>query len=384
MLGVMRRFASIRAHVAALAAVAVVTAAIGAIEARGHIASISMLYLIVVLASATLAGRGPAITASLAAFLSFNWFFVEPLHTFSVGDPDEWLALVVFLATAAITGQLAANQRDRAREARERERETVALYEERDRLREQATEAEVLRRADELKTALLGAVSHDLRTPLASIIASAGSLRQSDVDWSDAERESFLSDIEGEARRLARIVANLLDLSRMDAGTLRPERGWYDLAALVDDVLGRLRAVTRDHLVHVHVGDDMPPVPLDYVEVDQVLSNLVENAVRHTPSGTEIWIAVECQNGEAVVTVSDNGPGIARTELPRLFDPFVRAAQRRGGPGGVGLGLAIARGLVEAHGGRITAENRADGGASFRFTLPLELPGRTPALVAVQ
>ena len=379
MLDLMRRVAP---YGVALVAVALVTALIGAIEARGHIANISMLYLIVVLAAATLAGRGPAISASLAAFLAYNWFFVPPLHTFGVGDPNEWFALVIFIITATITGQLAADQRDRAREAAERERETVALYSERDRLRERATEAEVLRRADELKTALLGAVSHDLRTPLASIIASAGSLRQPDVVWTDVERESFLSDIEGEARRLARIVANLLDLSRMESGTLRPERGWYDLAALVDDVLGRLRAVTRDHPIRVHASDDMPPVPLDYVEIDQVLSNLVENAARHTPAGTEISIVIEHHDGDALVTVSDGGPGIPEPALAHLFDPFVRAAQRKGGPGGVGLGLAIARGLVEAHGGRITATNRAGGGATFRFTLPLALPGRTPALVA--
>ncbi len=371
-------------YVVALAAVGIITALIGAVESRGHVSNISMLYLIVVLAAATLAGRGPAISASLGAFLAFNWFFVQPLHTFTVGDPEEWFALVIFLVTAAITGQLAADQRDRAREAAERERETVALYEEQGRLRERATEAEVLRRADELKTALLGAVSHDLRTPLASIIASAGSLRQPDVIWTDTERESFLSDIEGEARRLARIVANLLDLSRMESGSLRPERGWYDLAALVDDVLGRLRAMTRDHPVHVQTNEEMPPVPLDYVEIDQVLSNLVENAVRHTPAGTEIWIGIERVADEAVVTVSDGGPGIPETALGQLFDPFVRAAQRKGGPGGVGLGLAIARGLVEAHGGRITAANRAEGGATFRFTLPLALPARTAALAGTR
>src|SRR5438132_1508425 len=312
----MARVAPVRSALLTLAGVALITVVIGVIEARGHIANISMLYLIVVLAAATFGGRGAAVVASVASFLAYNWFFVQPQHTFQVGDPDEWFALVLFLITAAITGQLAAQLRDRASEAAARERETRHLYEERERLRQQATDAEVLRRADELKTALLGAVSHDLRTPLASIIASAGSLRQRDVEWTAVEREGFLSDIEGEARRLERIVANLLDLSRMESGTLRPERGWYDLAALVDDVL-----------------DDLPPVPLDYVEIDQVLSNLVENAIRHTPSGTSVWIRVRAADDELRVTVSDDGPGISEDIRAHLFDAFVRGGDRRGAGG---------------------------------------------------
>jgi K+-sensing histidine kinase KdpD len=370
----MWRRAPIRAYALTLVAVGAITGIIGAIEARGHIANISMLYLIVVLAAATFAGRRAAITASLASFLAYNWFFVQPLHTLTVGDPDEWFALVLFLITAAITGQLASQLRDRAREAAERAAETVHLYEERERLREQATEAEVLRRADELKTALLGAVSHDLRTPLSSIIASAGSLRQPDVEWTTAERDAFLADIEGEARRLARIVANLLDLSRMESGTLRPERGWYDIAALVDDVLGRLRGLTATHHVHVDAPDDLPPVPLDYVEIDQVLSNLIENAVRHTPPGTNVWVDARRADAALAVSVSDDGPGIPADARQRLFDPFVRSGDRRGAPRGAGLGLAIARGLVEAHGGRIVADERPGGGTVVRFTLPLREP----------
>jgi len=318
------------------------------------------------------------VAAALASFLAYNWFFVEPLHTFQVGDQEEWFALVLFLITAGITGQLASQLRDRARESAERAQETVALYEERERLREQATEAEVLRRADELKTALLGAVSHDLRTPLSSIIASAGSLRQPDVEWTAAERDAFLADIESEARRLARIVANLLDLSRMESGTLRPERGWYDFGALVDDVLGRLRPLTAGHEITLEVAEDLPPVPLDYVEIDQVLSNIIENALGHTPAGTKIRIGAARDGEQLAVTISDDGPGIARDVRDRLFDPFVRSGDRRGSVRGAGLGLAIARGLVEAHGGRIEASARPGAGTTIRFTLPLQGPTAAP------
>lgn len=364
---------SLAAYALTLAAVGVATLVIGASEGIGQIATISMLYLLVVLGSAILAGSTAAILASVASFLAYNWFFVRPLHTFQVGDPSEWFALLLFLVTAAITGELAAQLRERARVAAARERETVHLYEERERLREQATDAEVLRRADELKTALLGAVSHDLRTPLASIIASVGSLRQTDVEWTPPEREAFLGDIDNEARRLARIVANLLDLSRMESGTLRPERGWYDLAALVDDVLGRLRPLTEGHPVHVAMPDDLPPVPLDYVEIDQVLSNLIENAVRHTSAGTNIWITAQRSGDAVAITVADDGPGIPPGARERLFDPFVRGGDRRGAQRGAGLGLAIARGLVSAHGGAISATERSGGGTSIAFTLPMRV-----------
>ena len=244
-------------------------------------------------------------------------------------------------------------------------------------LRDANTRAEILRRADELKSALLAAVSHDLRTPLASIIASAGSLRQPDVQWTEPERRDFVADIEAEAKRLSRIVDNLLDLSRMEAGVLRPDRGWYDIGALVDDVLGRLRVATVGRRISVDVPDDLPPVPLDYAEIDQVLTNLIENAVRHTPADAAIHIRAFLGDDEVAVEVADDGPGIDPRALPRIFDAFVRGAPRQ--RPGVGLGLAVARGLVEAHGGRIAAANLPGGGASFRFTLPLGLPAPASA-----
>jgi two-component system sensor histidine kinase KdpD len=207
-------------------------------------------------------------------------------------------------------------------------------------------------------------------------VASAGSLRQTDVRWTDAERESFLSDIEQEARRLSRIVSNLLDLSRMESGTLHPERAWYDLAALIDDVVGRLRPLTQEHRVEIRVPEDFPPVSLDYVEIDQVLSNLIENAARHTRPGTAIVVSAAIEGEEAIVEVSDDGPGVPKDALDHVFEPFFRGLSG-GTPRGTGLGLAVARGLVEAHGGRISVRNGPESGAIFRFTLPLEQAART-------
>ena len=169
----------------------------------------------------------------------------------------------------------------------------LGLTLERLQLQREANEAEVLRRTDELRTALMNAVSHDLRTPLASIIASAGSLQQSDVQWTETERREFLNAIEQEAERLNRLVGNLLDLSRIEAGSLRPEMGWYDLGSLVEEVVGRLRFLTAAHEVSVEIPSDLPPIQFDYVEIDQVLTNLIENAIKYTPAGSEIRVTVQ-------------------------------------------------------------------------------------------
>lgn len=247
----------------------------------------------------------------------------------------------------------------------------VGMAVERARLRREATEAEILRRADDLRTALLNAVSHDLRTPLSSIIASAGSLRRQDVQWSAADREEFAAAIEEEARRLNRIVENFLALSRLEAGALRPQKDWYDLGALVDDVVGRLKTATAGHKVRLEVADDLPPLFLDYVEIDQVLSNLLENAAKYSPEGSEIVVSARQVGAEVHVAVTDSGPGIPAAALARIFEPFYRADRAESLAKGTGLGLAVARGLVLAHGGRIWAENLPGQGSRFTFTLPL-------------
>jgi two-component system sensor histidine kinase KdpD len=173
-----------------------------------------------------------------------------------------------------------------------------------------------------------------------------------------------------EAERLNRLVSNLLDLSRIEAGSIQPEKGWYDLGSLVNEVAGRLRRLAASHNLVLDLPDSLPPLQFDYVEIDQVLTNLIENAVKYTPAGSEIRLLVRAAGDTVQIEVADDGPGIPAEALPHLFKPFYRAPGDLR-PRGSGLGLAVARGLVEAHGGSIWAENREEGGARFVFTLPL-------------
>ncbi|MDP9266041.1 MAG: ATP-binding protein, partial [Chloroflexota bacterium] len=255
----------------------------------------------------------------------------------------------------------------------------IALAVDRARLRDEATENDVLRRSDELKTSLLGAVSHELRTPLASMMASAGSLLQKDVEWTDAEREEFLQAILEEVVRLDRLVGELLDVSRIEAGRLVVDKQWHSVDELVRDTLGRMRSTTARHRVRLDIPDDLPPAPLDDVAVGQVLRNLIENASRYAPAGTAISISARIDGEELRLKVADEGPGVAPEDRERAFAPFerLRRAERRTDRG-VGLGLAIARRLVEAHGGRVWVESAEGGGARFVVALPLAIEP-TPA-----
>src|SRR5207253_8206696 len=181
----------------------------------------------------------------------------------------------------------------------------------------------------------------------------AGSLRQRDVVWTDWDRDEFAMSVQEEALRLDRVVGNLLDLSRIENGSFVPHKTWHDVGALVEDVAGRLRPVTAEHPVRLEVQDDLPPIELDYVEIQQVLSNLVENAAKFSPPGSEIAIRVGREDGDIQFEVRDHGPGIPTADAERIFAPFVRLARPGHRSRGVGLGLAIAKRLVEAHAGSI-------------------------------
>jgi two-component system sensor histidine kinase KdpD len=247
----------------------------------------------------------------------------------------------------------------------------AALLIERARLRRESWQVEVLRRTDALRAALLSSVSHDLRTPLASIKAAASSLLQEDVQWDEEARRSFAVAIERESDRLDRLVENLLDMSRIEGGALQPEKEWYPVDELIHDVLGHMQPLLQGRTIHVSLPAEPPVVELDYLQIDQVLTNLIENAARYTPATSPIEIRVEVNGEQILVSIADRGPGIPPEDLERIFDKFYRVQRSPGDSRGSGLGLAVSRGLIETHGGRIWAENRQGGGAIFRFTLPL-------------
>lgn len=244
---------------------------------------------------------------------------------------------------------------------------------ERARLRRESLRMAVLERTDALRMALLSSVSHDLRTPLSSIKAAASSLLQVDVQWDDEIKRSFARTIEHETDRLNHLVSNLLDMSRIEEGALKPEKELYLLDELIVDVLSRMEPILRNRTVHTEIPTNLPPVEVDYLQMDQVLTNLIENAVRYTPPDSPIEMGVRAEGEQVVLTIADRGPGIPSTDLERIFDKFYRVLPIEKSvryPSGSGLGLAVCKGLVEAHGGQIWAEAREGGGSVFSVALP--------------
>jgi two-component system sensor histidine kinase KdpD len=252
----------------------------------------------------------------------------------------------------------------------------VALAIERSRLSEEAQQTHVRIETERMRNAILSSVSHDLRTPLAAITGAASSLLHPDTTASAAARDELARSIVREAERLDRLLKNLLDMMRLEAGAVQLNRAWHPLDEIVGTALGRLEGRLRDHPVRAELPADFPLIFVDGVLLEQVLINLLENAIKYAPPGSPIKVAATAGAREAVIEVADRGPGVPPAEQGRIFEKFYRTHQAR--DGGVGLGLTICRGIVEAHGGRIWVENRTGGGAAFRFALPL--PAEQPPI----
>jgi two-component system, OmpR family, sensor histidine kinase KdpD len=259
----------------------------------------------------------------------------------------------------------------------------TALAIERAQLGIAAADAQITAETERLRASLLSTVSHDLRTPLAVITGALSSLIEGGPALDASTRDELARTGYVEAERLNKLLSNLLDMTKLEAGAVQLAKEWQPLEEVVGAVLNRLEPRLAKRQVAVDLPADLPPVPIDETLIEQVLINLLENALAYTPPGTPLAIAAQAEGDGVVVSVADRGPGLRSGDEQRIFDKFYRA-NRQGGRDGVGLGLTICRGIVEAHGGRIWAENRAGGGAIFRFLLPLNGKPPLPAAAAAQ
>jgi len=241
---------------------------------------------------------------------------------------------------------------------------------ERARLAQAEAKAHILEESDRLKTSLLSSVSHELRTPLSTIKAAVTSLQGETIPWDSEARLDLLSAVEEESDHLNQLVSNLLNMSRIETGALKPDRKWNDISELIRDVIHRMRI--KNHVIRIDIPKNLPLFPVDYIQMEQVFTNLLDNSSKYSPPGTMIHIQVKQKDENiALVQITNQGPHVSEENLERIFDKFYRitASDRITG---TGLGLSICKGIIEAHGGKIWAENTKDGFA-FKFTLPLNL-----------
>src|SRR5436853_4646042 len=311
-----------RAALSSLVAVAIVTGVIFALKPVAPVLSLGVLYLFAVLPVAVVWGLPYAVAVSVVSMLAFNFFFLPPTHTLRLADSENWVALAVYLVTAISVSELAARARRRAAEA--------------ERLARDVRETETLRRSDAVKTAVLRSVSHDLRSPITAIMTASDVLEDSGESLTREEREELHSSIRLQIRRLDRFVANLLDLSRLEAGAARPVPELWTVDALIARALEAIGS--ENARVEAVLPDDSPPVSVDAAQIEHALVNLLENALKFSSVTDPVEMRAEDTGAEVILRVTDHGPGIPPDKQAVIFEAFHGS--------GSGLGLAIARGFV--------------------------------------
>jgi two-component system sensor histidine kinase KdpD len=353
--------------------VAILTAALVPLRDELTRAGPALVLVLPVVAAGFVGGRRAAFVTSATAAAAFNLAFIPPFWSLQVSVVNDVVALSVFLVVGTAVGTVVAVEQERREEAEHRVAELQELHQRtlelkavRHQLDEESGRLAVLERVDDQRSALLRSVSHDLRTPLATIQAVTSSIRDG-TKYDDATREELLDLVSDEAERLDRIVANLLNLSRVEAGTLEPDRQAVSVDELIEACVCRLRRLVGVGRLQLDVRPDLPLADVDYSQIDQVLTNLLENAVRHTPEGSSIEVVARQRRGMIEVTVGDSGEGILPFERRVVFEPFRRGSASQSS----GIGLAICRALVEANGGRIEVGQSPLGGAAFVFTMPV-------------
>jgi two-component system sensor histidine kinase KdpD len=307
--------------------------------------AVALIYLLVVVVLALFLSRGPVIFGTALNALGWSFAFAPPRYSFHISSFYDKMMLVTYFAVALTISQLTTLLRAH--------REAVA-------------KARLIAESERLGRTLLNSVSHELRTPIAAINSAAGELRASNS--LTPLQQKLTTEIETASIRLNRVVQSLLSAARLNAGKLRPKLDWCDIPELARLALRDVGTLIAGHPVEVKIASGLHLAKMDFVLMEQALANLVANAAMHTPPGTPIEIIARLESSELILQVADRGPGLPADQLDRIFDSFHRASNAT--PGGIGLGLAIVRGFVEAQGGRVNAINRQGGGALFTIIMP--------------
>lgn len=308
-----------------------------------------MLYLLSVLWVSTHCSRGAAVFASVLGVAVFDFVFVEPYYTFAVAQREYLVIFVVMLVTALVIS----NQTHRVRQQAELARQAWERVE-----------------TEFLRNTLLSGVSHELRTPLAAITGAATTIIENKDQLPEHDRDEMLDTIYSEAGRMDRLITNLLDMTRLESGGLAVKKEWQPLQEVVGSALRRLGQRVSGRSIQTDIPADLPLVQIDAVLIEQVLMNLLDNALQYTPAKCPIQIVARAHHRAIEIQVIDAGPGLPVGTEERVFQKFFRAGEPENGRG-IGLGLAICRGIIQAHGGKIDAINHRAAGATFRFTLPI-------------
>ena len=338
----------LRALVGGLAAIGLLTVVYAEWLRVTNPTIVALSFLFVVLIVATMATRRIAITASLLAFLCFNYFFLPPLRTWTVADPQNWVALLTLLGVSIVASHLSQQIRQQA---------------------EAAKEAEVIRRSAELKSALLASFSHDLKTPLTALTVAANSLN---ATWlTEDQRREQAEIVRHELDRLNRLFEDIVEMARIDSHAVAAEVEWVPPAEIVEAAIRRIEPALENHRIEADTDTNGALVRLDPRLTSVALAHVMENAAQYSPAGSTIKVTVRVDSDELMIAVRDEGPGIPPEDVDRLFDRYYRGDTARRQRFGTGMGLSITRGLLAAEGGRVWAENDAVG-AVFTLAVPVE------------
>ena len=335
----------------AVAGVAALTVACWFLTPITGYAAIALIYLLGVLLGGMVLEQKPVLLAATLSALAWNFLFIPPRFTLHIAKVEDALMFATYFVVALTVGSL--TSRLKARE-------------------HLAAQLQVAEESERLRKTLLDCVSHELKTPVAAIGAASEALAGSVGGRNNGElTRQLAAEIQDGSRRLNRVVNNLLDMTRLESGVVDPKLEWCDVRDLLQSAIAAEREALEGRVIEWDVPRDIPLVSLDYALVEQAVSKLAANAGSYTPANMPIELAARCDNNVLTISVSDRGPGFPRDGGERLFEKFHRGDSAK--TGGLGLGLSIARGFIEAHGGKLTAENRVSGGARFSITIPARM-----------